>query len=849
MATRSRTPSHDVYAAAPNPTEPAHLTQTYGSVSGGGGGGGAAGGAGGAGGGGGSRPNSYMATNSIVPSDFQVRGVPANYPAAAAASQPTRFQEDFTLSQRGSVMIDGVPHPHPPPPGELQRADSQMSVAQSMLLPSRAGTLKKKASLSKKGSLRRGGSRRSSRAGSVKSMELGDWRNFKPGDDVVDHDENNAFHIPIPTTGSPTDVLAARFQAWRKVLKDLVSVFREIQKSYETRAKLLITTSNTMNSIIYPETFLTSNGIAEATNILRDYHKLALQETNKARALETDVIVQLTGLRADLQQKIKEIKSLSGDFKNSVHKEVEGTRKAVDSLQRSISLVDTDPSATSGKGDPFLLKCAVDRQLEKQIEEENYLHRAFLNLESSGRELEAIVVGEIQKAYNLYANLLRRDAEVATQAADQLSNGPVSMPKDHEWSAFISNNDHLVDPKLPLRHFENITYPGRDHPAAAEVRSGMLERKSKYLKSYTPGWYVLSPTHLHEYKSADRIEFQTPVMSLYLPEQKLGSHSQDSSTSHKFMLKGRQTGSMHRGHAWVFRAESHDTMLAWYEDIKNLTEITGEARNAFVRRHARTLSGGSYRPGSISSDGVMDEDEADETPYSASVDHVMPNYGPPTADGQWQRPQPGGRFPSDDVQTNRHLHMSYAPSSRESFGDRNEIVQTGPHPDHITLVPYDQTSGNRVDGVVGPERPSMDQRHGSNYGDWMAPAATASPISTSQRHNRTSYRTPTPDASQRLPTGTSRSPSKSVRYNDPEALSRPSTLADNRTSVTATTTTSIMDSVPYPNGALVDGTPLSSPATTIAPTNFSKNTPETNGHAQSIISDLKLPGQYPGPGS
>jgi hypothetical protein len=55
-------------------------------------------------------------------------------------------------------------------------------------------------------------------------------------------------------------------------------------------------------------------------------------------------------------------------------------------------------------------------------------------------------------------------------------------------------------------------------------------------------------------------------MSLYLPEQKLGSHSSEGSSSNKFMLKGRQTGSMHRGHSWVFRAESFETMSAWVRD-------------------------------------------------------------------------------------------------------------------------------------------------------------------------------------------------------------------------------------------------------------------------------------------
>ena len=114
--------------------------------------------------------------------------------------------------------------------------------------------------------------------------------------------------------------------------------------------------------------------------------------------------------------------------------------------------------------------------------------QAYHNLENSGRELESIVVSEIQKAYSGYANILKREADEANDAADKLYAGPVSMPQDHEWNSFIASTDDMVDPRLPLRNVENISYPGKDHPAAAEVRSGMLERKSKYLKSYTPGW-------------------------------------------------------------------------------------------------------------------------------------------------------------------------------------------------------------------------------------------------------------------------------------------------------------------------------------------------------------------------
>ena len=159
------------------------------------------------------------------------------------------------------------------------------------------------------------------------------------------------------------------------MLKDLIAYFREIQRSYETRSKSLLTISNVINNTDFPPVFLIEGGIGDANHVLRDYHKQSLAEGHKAKSIEEDVIIQLTGLRSDLQQKIKEIKNLAGDFKNAVDKETEGTRKAVRGLQEALASVDTDPSTIIGKGDPYIIKLGVDRQVERQIDEENYLHR------------------------------------------------------------------------------------------------------------------------------------------------------------------------------------------------------------------------------------------------------------------------------------------------------------------------------------------------------------------------------------------------------------------------------------------------------------------------------------------
>ena len=136
---------------------------------------------------------------------------------------------------------------------------------------------------------------------------------------------------------------------------------------------------------------------------------------------------------------------------------------------------------------------------------------------------------------------------------------------------------------------------------------------------------MLSPTHLHEFKSPDRTRDYQPVMSLYLPDSTLGKHSDPAAISHKFVVKAKQTGGMHRAHSWVFRAETHEIMMEWYDSLKKLTEISGRERDTFVAgvvQRQRTLSSASRTMeggDSDSSEYGLDYDEADEIPYSGRV--------------------------------------------------------------------------------------------------------------------------------------------------------------------------------------------------------------------------------------
>ena len=124
----------------------------------------------------------------------------------------------------------------------------------------------------------------------------------------------------------------------------------------------------------------------------------------------------------------------------------------------------------------------------------------------------------------------------------------------------------------------------------------------------------------------------------------------------------------------MFRAESYDTMMTWFEDIKNLTEKTGAERNAFIRQHARSASAGSQKAGSISSEGAMEEDEADAIPYSATASQIDPETL--QQEKRAERPNPGGRFPSA-LNINRDSQVPVSPSSPSSSGDRDVVAAAG----------------------------------------------------------------------------------------------------------------------------------------------------------------------------
>ena len=174
------------------------------------------------------------------------------------------------------------------------------------------------------------------------------------------------------------------------------------------------------------------------------------------------------------------------------------------------------PMHVTAKEDPWYTNSLVARQLQKQVQEENALQKSIIIMQQNSEHFEEGVIRAIQTAWETFDNWSSRFVfhpnstltyayeknRMSTSVQDTWATMGVlmkSVQPNTEWLAFAARSDHLLDPETPLRNIDHINYPGKDDPSVLPVHEGMLERKKRFSKNYTEGYYVLTPAgYLHE---------------------------------------------------------------------------------------------------------------------------------------------------------------------------------------------------------------------------------------------------------------------------------------------------------------------------------------------------------------
>ncbi|KAI5970026.1 SLM2 [Candida margitis] len=451
------------------------------------------------------------------------------------------------------------------------------------------------------------------------------------------YDMHNPLTVALPynfmsNNDYPTEVMANRFVAWRSFIKELLNYFREYSSVQEEivrqQARLQQAVGATVKSIASPsatnhssnignqdieaitKSFLPiGNGsVQDVPDILFHYHQQNVTNSSKTlKEINAIIIPKLEELRKDLLVKIKEIKNLQNDFKNNLNKELNETKSLISQYNQAVewaNKLDTSHNlhqadAEQGKYDPFLVKTKLDRQLKRQLVEENYLYDAYSNLQNAGKQLESIVVAEIQNYLSSFLKLIREENLTFTNYLEpNIINGFLSKETNFEWNAFIERNlpsnnlsvsavgnqttssvknGTFIDLDIPKRHLSDLIIRNAESNLNVAVREGYLERRSKFLKNYSSAWYVLTCSFIHEFKSNDRKKDPHPVMSLPLDSCTVSDHSKDDGKAngvYKFILTSKSASAlMHKTHKWVFRTNTYQDMIDWFSDIKKLTSL------------------------------------------------------------------------------------------------------------------------------------------------------------------------------------------------------------------------------------------------------------------------------------
>ncbi|KAJ9125343.1 hypothetical protein QFC22_000303 [Naganishia vaughanmartiniae] len=424
----------------------------------------------------------------------------------------------------------------------------------------------------------------------------------------------------------PSDILIDRFTAWKQIVKMLIAYFEGVA-DIEANTSKELTKLGAVIQVPFRagNQFLGEGGMQDVFYSIRDKTRvIADSHASLSRTIDSSIVQHLQKLRTEIKAHIKNVQNDTGKLAASVAKERELSTKAIADLARAIGAVTNTPMSVTSKEDPFAVNLAVNRQLQRQVNEENALQKSIVIMQQNSAHFEEGIVRSIHSAWQTFDEWQSRMSVSVQETWQTLGVNMAQLMPDREWVAFAARSDHLLDPETPLRNPDLIDYPGKNDPSVQPVHVGLLERKKRFTKSYKEGYYVLTPSgYLHEYASSDPSHSTTPIWSLFLPACTLGPPSSATTAqSHKFHIEGRKDGTSAYGKtpgssggflgkmsgksdtAYTFRARSHEELMEWWNDLRMLVArylVASEQmeRDGVVAQAVRTV-------------GYRSEDEEDE---------------------------------------------------------------------------------------------------------------------------------------------------------------------------------------------------------------------------------------------
>lgn len=157
----------------------------------------------------------------------------------------------------------------------------------------------------------------------------------------------------------------------------------------------------------------------------------------------------------------------------------------------------------------------------------------------------------------------------------QITSTFEGVQPDTEWNDFVQRNrNHLVSENAAYKTERDIHYRNQRHDLVKPIKVGLLERKSRMMRSWSEGLYILTPVgFLHGFRSAEAFEAdpERPECSIFLPHTSVNYYAQEGC----FEIQGRNIKSHLLGGReknFEFRARDINDLHDWFNKIRPFSE-------------------------------------------------------------------------------------------------------------------------------------------------------------------------------------------------------------------------------------------------------------------------------------
>lgn len=445
----------------------------------------------------------------------------------------------------------------------------------------------------------------------------------------------NEAAVPDDDSTETTKLFDERLKAWHHAISYLEDYVKATEKLESGLGKDYEKVLKSINSPLKEgHQFQQQNGgLAEMfENIRTNTQGISNNHHETAKTLKGTVLPVFERLSSEVKNKQKELDKGAGKASKNVEKARKDTQKHVDLLGQHTSNHDSRGAAVKSTEDPYLLQRQVYHRLNKQVAEENNNRDDILAVQNDFQRFEAHIIQSISQGIAHLNSVMSNSSDQQRNMYGDMTAKAQRIPPDFEWQGFLQRNNHvLIDPNGPKRSLNNISFPNQDHPSTRPLIAGSLERKSKLLKKYEAGYYVVTPSkYLHSFKSDD--DFSTdpsPENSLYLPDCLIGAV--DGS---KFNVKGKDSSKgvmskLSTSHEYAFQAHTPDDARKWHDVIQSVSAgATNSAPTSPVAERRETM----HSDQGTTSTGSVGPEKPEEAPMSGIAERRREedekNYAP-----------------------------------------------------------------------------------------------------------------------------------------------------------------------------------------------------------------------------